>query len=188
MEEKRDKILRAGLELFVKQGFHGTPTSAIAKAAGVANGTLFHYFKTKEELITALFFESKLAYLDMVVAKIGEQPSLKGKIKQMFLSTVNWALECTNEYKYCSQYTHSPYVTEEVSGRLDEFYGELAAVFQSAIDKGIIKSIDIEYLFNIALGQIDAAAQYLLKHNELIGDADFYEFAFDLFWDSIKKA
>ncbi len=49
-------------------------------------------------------------------------------------------------------------------------------------------NIDIEYLFNIALGQIDAAAQYLLKHRELIEDADFYEFAFDLFWDSIKKA
>ena len=53
--EKREKILAAALNLFVEFGFHGTPTSKIAQKAGVANGTLFHYFATKEELVVALF-------------------------------------------------------------------------------------------------------------------------------------
>ena len=57
--EKVDKILEAALQLFTSKGFHGTPTSEIAKTAGVANGTLFHYFKTKEELINNLYLHVK---------------------------------------------------------------------------------------------------------------------------------
>ncbi|MCK5033837.1 MAG: helix-turn-helix transcriptional regulator, partial [Calditrichia bacterium] len=52
--EKREAILKATLNLLVERGFHDTPTSLIAKEAGVATGTLFHHFKNKEELINAL--------------------------------------------------------------------------------------------------------------------------------------
>jgi AcrR family transcriptional regulator len=41
--DKQQEILSAALQLFVANGFHGTATSKIAKEAGVANGTLFHY-------------------------------------------------------------------------------------------------------------------------------------------------
>ena len=51
MNEKKQSILDASLKLFVENGFHGTSTAEIAKTAEVATGTLFHYFKTKEELI-----------------------------------------------------------------------------------------------------------------------------------------
>ncbi len=57
--DKREKILKAALHLFVEFGFHGTPTSKIANKAGVANGTLFHYFATKEALIIALYIDIK---------------------------------------------------------------------------------------------------------------------------------
>ena len=53
--DKREQILLAALKLFTEFGFHGTPTSKIAVEAGVSNGTLFHYFKTKEALILALY-------------------------------------------------------------------------------------------------------------------------------------
>jgi len=57
--DKRTAILSASLTLFTERGFHGTPTSMIAREAGIATGTLFHYFKTKEELITALYLSVK---------------------------------------------------------------------------------------------------------------------------------
>ena len=57
--DKRKQILDAALKLFVELGFHGTPTSMIAKEAGVANGTLFHYFATKDELVIALYVAIK---------------------------------------------------------------------------------------------------------------------------------
>ena len=64
MSSKKEQILTSALELFVTLGFHGTSTSAIAKNAGISNGILFHYFKTKEELITELYIEIKKGMMD----------------------------------------------------------------------------------------------------------------------------
>ena len=58
--KKRKKIIEISLKLFVERGFHGTPTSLIAKEAGIANGTLFNYFKTKDILINEVYKEIKL--------------------------------------------------------------------------------------------------------------------------------
>ena len=54
--EKREAILDTALVLFTERGFFGTPTSMISKEAGVATGTLFFYFKTKEIFSSPLGF------------------------------------------------------------------------------------------------------------------------------------
>src|SRR5579859_6886603 len=53
-EKTRQAILKAALELFAKQGFDRTTTKTISREAGIAEGTLFNYFRTKEDL--ALYF------------------------------------------------------------------------------------------------------------------------------------
>ncbi|MGO8696970.1 MAG: TetR/AcrR family transcriptional regulator [Limisphaerales bacterium] len=53
-EKTRRAILAAALELFAKKGFYRTTTKGISKRAGIAEGTLFNYFETKEDL--ALYF------------------------------------------------------------------------------------------------------------------------------------
>ena len=53
----KEKILAAAMELFRENGLEGTTTKRISQKAGIAEGTLFNYFKTKEDL--ALFFFQK---------------------------------------------------------------------------------------------------------------------------------
>jgi AcrR family transcriptional regulator len=53
-ERTKQKILDAALQLFQENGLEGTTTKQISKKAGIAEGTLFNYFKTKEDL--ALYF------------------------------------------------------------------------------------------------------------------------------------
>jgi len=50
-ENKEEKILEAAITLFSKKGFSATTTSEIAKDAGVAEGTVFRYYKTKKQLL-----------------------------------------------------------------------------------------------------------------------------------------
>ena len=50
---KRKAILKSTLELIKDNGFHGTPISLIAKNAGVASGTIYHYFPSKDAIIMA---------------------------------------------------------------------------------------------------------------------------------------
>ena len=55
--QTKERILKAALELFQEKGLDGTTTKEISKRAGIAEGTLFNYFKTKEDL--ALYFFQK---------------------------------------------------------------------------------------------------------------------------------
>jgi len=55
--DKRDRILKAAIEVFAKNGFYATRVSEIAKAAGVADGTIYLYFKNKEDVLITIFEE-----------------------------------------------------------------------------------------------------------------------------------
>jgi len=59
-ERTRQAILRAALDLFADKGFYRTTTRAISRKAKIAEGTLFNYFETKEDL-ALYFFEQELA-------------------------------------------------------------------------------------------------------------------------------
>ena len=51
LERREQEILRAATELFASTGFHTTSTRRIAEAAGVSEGTVFHYFGSKHDLM-----------------------------------------------------------------------------------------------------------------------------------------
>jgi AcrR family transcriptional regulator len=51
--ERREVLIEAATEVFAERGFHGTPTTAVAKAAGISQAYLFRLFPTKEELYIA---------------------------------------------------------------------------------------------------------------------------------------
>lgn len=53
-EKRREEILRAGLDLFIKKGYTATKIQDIATQVGMSVGLLFHYFPSKEELYCAL--------------------------------------------------------------------------------------------------------------------------------------
>ncbi|MGG4090910.1 TetR/AcrR family transcriptional regulator [Paenibacillus lautus] len=53
-EERRNEILDAADELFGQKGFDGTSTNDILEKVGIARGTLYHHFKSKEDIMDAL--------------------------------------------------------------------------------------------------------------------------------------
>ncbi|MCF6094280.1 TetR/AcrR family transcriptional regulator [Microaerobacter geothermalis] len=54
MKERRESLLEAAVTCFAKKGFHGTRVSDIVAEAGVAQGTFYWYFKSKEEIFSEL--------------------------------------------------------------------------------------------------------------------------------------
>ena len=53
--DKRERILRAAIRVFARKGFYATRVSEIAKAAGVADGTIYLYFKNKDDVLVSIF-------------------------------------------------------------------------------------------------------------------------------------
>ena len=58
--DKRERILRGAVKVFAKKGFYASRVNEIARAAGVADGTIYLYFKSKDEILTSLF-EDRIA-------------------------------------------------------------------------------------------------------------------------------
>jgi TetR/AcrR family fatty acid metabolism transcriptional regulator len=72
--DKRERILDAAVRVLAKKGFHSTRVSEVAKAAGVADGTIYLYFKSKDELLVSLFedrVERLLAFLQTDLPRSG---------------------------------------------------------------------------------------------------------------------
>jgi TetR/AcrR family fatty acid metabolism transcriptional regulator len=75
---KRERILRAAVTVFAKSGFEGARVSEVAKGAGVADGTIYLYFKSKDELLVSLFedrVERLLAYMQEELPKLDGAPA-----------------------------------------------------------------------------------------------------------------
>src|SRR6266550_8540812 len=62
-ESKRERILRAAIDIFAQSGYFNAKVSEIAKAAGVADGTIYLYFDSKEDLLISVFREHTRSYL-----------------------------------------------------------------------------------------------------------------------------
>jgi TetR/AcrR family fatty acid metabolism transcriptional regulator len=60
---KRERILRAAIDVFAKNGYFNAKVAEIAKAAGVADGTIYLYFDGKEDLLVTIFREHTRNYL-----------------------------------------------------------------------------------------------------------------------------
>ncbi len=82
--QKRERLLDASLKLFREKGYEQTKVVDITRAAGVAKGTFFNYFPTKERVLLALG-EQMLGKLGQVSANdIFQQKTTRGKVKAMF--------------------------------------------------------------------------------------------------------
>jgi len=79
--DKRDRILKAAVKVFARNGFHATRVSEVAKAAGVADGTIYLYFKSKEELLVSLFEDRVDKLLAFMREELPKQPDAPARLR-----------------------------------------------------------------------------------------------------------
>ena len=95
-EETKRRILKAALESFREKGLEGTTTKEISKKAGIAEGTLFNYFKTKEDL--ALYFFQKET--DDLIQWFGAEARLqKAPLPEKLFAIIHRQLEYIEPYE-----------------------------------------------------------------------------------------
>jgi TetR/AcrR family fatty acid metabolism transcriptional regulator len=58
VEDKRQQLLWAAVRVFARKGFHASRVGDIAEEAGVAHGLLYHYFRSKDQVLEAVFHEN----------------------------------------------------------------------------------------------------------------------------------
>jgi AcrR family transcriptional regulator len=161
LPDKQAQILEAALRLFVAQGFHGTPTSQIAKEAGVSNGTLFHYYATKEELVVALYNHVKDQLQAYLSDHLRQVPTLQDRLKLSIIRSVQWGLENPQQFYYIQQFHFSPHLAKvpaEVIQRQSQLHLDL---LREAIDNQLVRPLPPDFLFALISSQVFGLYQYL---------------------------
>ena len=80
---KRDRILDAAVRVFARKGFYATRVSEVAKAAGVADGTIYLYFKSKDALLVSLFEHRVERLLTFLSTALPEAATASEKLKRI---------------------------------------------------------------------------------------------------------
>ena len=82
-QDKHHQIIEAAVRVFSRNGYYNSRVSDIAKEAGVASGTIYLYFKTKDAILVSLFREKMAAWVAHVRAEIAGEPDAVAKIRRL---------------------------------------------------------------------------------------------------------
>ena len=78
--DKKTRILHSAMKVFSQKGFHQAKIEEIAENADVGKGTVYEYFKSKEELFFEMFKAGSADYMDIVTAELALTNSAEEKI------------------------------------------------------------------------------------------------------------
>jgi len=109
---KRAAILRAATKTIAEDGI-GASTASIAKAAAVAEGSLFRYFPDKDKLLNELYRELKLDIRSAMIAGFPLTGSLRKRIQHIWNAYVTWGLESPAKRRAMMQLSVSERITDQ---------------------------------------------------------------------------
>jgi AcrR family transcriptional regulator len=184
---KQEQILTTALRLFVADGFHGTPTSKIASEAGVANGTLFYYYNTKEDLIVALYNTIKDELAKDIQAIVEKGGFVSDKFRHIFIHSVYWAMANREKFNYIQQFNFSPHYVKvplEILQQQADAYTQLIA---EGIQRKMLRQQPIDMVVALFNGQVYGIYQYLTANEfDAIAQERTINEAYEMVWDMLK--
>lgn len=81
--EKRERILAASISVFAQKGFYATRVSEIAKAAGVADGTIYLYFENKEDVLISIFRDRIGKLVEVLKREVEKADSVEDGVRRI---------------------------------------------------------------------------------------------------------
>jgi len=186
--DKREKLLQSALELFVLQGFNDTPTSKIAKEAGIATGTLFYFFPTKDELIFSLYLKLKGQAAESIKLALAGVQSTKEVIKTYYEESLKWSLLNPKEFAFLAQFSNSPYFKRIDADELLAQTAPVLQLFRIAIEEQLIAVYDVNLLYALISNQVFGVNQYLSSNTFSEKEQHkIIEDTFSMFWRMIER-
>jgi AcrR family transcriptional regulator len=183
---KKDKIIETALKLFVDNGFHGTATSKIAQEAGVANGTLFNYFKTKDDLVIALYISVKEELAASISQNTTPDKELKEVMKSQFLASLFWALDHPLKFRFIQQFHSSPYLGKIEQEVIESQVLPHLALIQKGIDAKVLQPLPVDLVYTLISSHTFGLYQYLsAKQLPKVKQHEIIQQTFEMLWDML---
>jgi len=187
--DKRADIMDVALNLIAERGFHDSPMALIAKQAGVAAGTIYLYFESKDELILALHRDLEVRITEMIQEGYPAAASIREKFLYMNRKVLKYFMENPFHFRFMEQFFNSPY---GLSHRKERLLGKsdkskiMIDIFEQGAEQQILKNLPMSALFALAFGPLQT-----LMRDHILGflqlDEATIEQVTQACWDAIKK-
>lgn len=185
LSEKKRAIFESTLELVGHNGFHGTPMSMIAKEAGVAAGTIYHYFDSKDTLIMELFFYVKDQIAKTIFKDDDQEKPFKDRFFRLWINL--WSYYTANPacLTFMEQFTSSPYNKPDPTNESEKYNKLICEFFKSGIENGHLKQLNNRLIGPVFHGSVMATVKMHLARRYEFTDAELQDVA-RIIWDGIK--
>jgi AcrR family transcriptional regulator len=185
-EDKRNAILDAATRLFAERGLTAAPTSEISKLAGVAEGTLFTYFKTKDDLINALYREIKLELADAMMSDFPRKQNLRTRLRHVWDRYVNWGIANPKQRKVLAQLQVSEALTKESKDAGSAPFVEFQIMIRDAIEQRVFRNdVPVELISKSLAALVEAAIDLTVANRSKA--KHYRDSGFQMFWAGITK-
>ncbi len=140
-EDKKERILDAATVEIARRGYHQTSVAVIARRAGVADGTIYLYFKNKEEILVSLFTRALGRFIAQGKDKLAGLPDAVAKLRAI----VDLHLTLVGQDRDLAIITqvelrHSLHFLEELSrAQVGEYLGVIAGVVAEGAASGLFR-------------------------------------------------
>lgn len=112
-EDKRQRVLRAALDLFAERGFHGTAVPLVAERAGVGAGTIYRFFESKEALVNEVFRDAKARLSRAIVDGLDFSAAPRVLFDAFWARLVGFARAEPVAFHFLELQDHAPYLDEK---------------------------------------------------------------------------
>jgi len=186
--DKRCAIVRATLDLVAEQGFHGAPMALVAERAGVAAGTIYRYFESKDVLINEVHHYLEERFFTALMEGYPEDDQVRDRFLHIGKVLVRYCISAPLEFRFMEQFHNSPY---GVAHRREKFFGKnnrdiITELFNEALSKGIVKDLPLPVLFGLAFGPLLAVCRdHILHFIEL--DDELISRSVEACWDALRR-
>lgn len=166
-KDKYEKILQASMEIIAEKGLQKTAVSEIVKRAGVAQGTFYLYFHSKNALIPAIA-ENLLSHtLEKIKVRVTEQEDFWSKLQVYIEET--YAI--TNEHKevliLCYSGMAFDYSMETWESVYQPFYIWFESILNQAVERNeILTTINIHWTAKMLINTVENAAERFYLGND----------------------
>lgn len=148
----RAAAVRAALRTLVaRNGFHGASMNAIAREAGVAAGTAYTYYASKDELVLAAYVETKAELGRAVTPGLGPDLSAEERFRALWLACYRYLRAHPGHAQFLLQVDHSPYRGPAHQSALADGNDPLVAEVALPVFAGRLLALPVEVLYELSL-------------------------------------
>jgi AcrR family transcriptional regulator len=131
-EDRRAALLSAATNVFAEHGL-AAPTALISKTAKVSEGSFFTYFKTKDELINALYRELRLDLAAAVMAAFPRKANVQARLKHVWNGYVSWGVDHPVARRALKHVSMSNVITDDVRAEGGVLFAEVERMQLDAV-------------------------------------------------------